>query len=42
MSKDNFPALPAFPHAGKNPAKLLADVIAKTTFAISSKSPVTH
>jgi DNA polymerase III subunit beta len=36
MSKDNFPALPAFPHAlVKIPAKLLADVIAKTTFAIS-------
>jgi DNA polymerase-3 subunit beta len=36
MSKDNFPALPTFPHAlVKIPAKLLADVIAKTTFAIS-------
>ena len=36
MSKDNFPALPPFPHAlVKIPAKLLADVIAKTTFAIS-------
>jgi DNA polymerase III subunit beta len=36
MSKDNFPALPNFPHAlVKIPAKLLADVIAKTTFAIS-------
>ena len=36
MSKENFPALPAFPHAlVKIPAKLLADVIAKTTFAIS-------
>ena len=36
MSKDNFPALPGFPHAlVKIPAKLLADVIAKTTFAIS-------
>src|ERR1700730_14856817 len=36
MSKDNFPALPSFPHAlVKIPAKLLADVIAKTTFAIS-------
>src|SRR6202045_2592148 len=36
MSKDNFPALPAFPHAlVKIPAKVLADVIAKTTFAIS-------
>jgi DNA polymerase-3 subunit beta len=36
MSKDNFPALPAFPHAMVQiPARLLADVIAKTTFAIS-------
>jgi DNA polymerase III subunit beta len=36
MSKDNFPALPEFPHAlVKIPAKLLASVIAKTTFAIS-------
>jgi|HubBroStandDraft_5_1064220.scaffolds.fasta_scaffold42846_2 DNA polymerase-3 subunit beta len=36
MSKDNFPALPSFPHAlVKIPAKLLADAIAKTTFAIS-------
>jgi DNA polymerase-3 subunit beta len=36
MSKDNFPALPAFPHAlVQIPAKLLADAIAKTTFAIS-------
>src|SRR3984893_2236228 len=36
MSKDNFPVLPGFPHAlVKIPAKVLADVIAKTTFAIS-------
>jgi DNA polymerase-3 subunit beta len=36
MAKDNFPSLPGFPHAlVKIPAKLLADVIAKTTFAIS-------
>jgi DNA polymerase III subunit beta len=36
MSKDNFPALAEFPHAlVKIPAKLLAAVIAKTTFAIS-------
>jgi DNA polymerase III subunit beta len=36
MSKDNFPTLPGFPHAlVKIPVKLLADVIAKTTFAIS-------
>jgi DNA polymerase-3 subunit beta len=36
MSKENFPSLPSFPHAlVKIPAKLLAGVIAKTTFAIS-------
>src|SRR5579862_2474413 len=36
MSKDNFPALPDFPNTlVKIPAKLLAGVIAKTTFAIS-------
>jgi DNA polymerase-3 subunit beta len=36
MSKDNFPALPSFPPPlVKIPAKLLADVINKTTFAIS-------
>ncbi|MGC2330344.1 MAG: DNA polymerase III subunit beta [Candidatus Acidiferrales bacterium] len=36
MSKENFPALPAFPHAlVRIPAKLLASLIAKTTFAIS-------
>jgi DNA polymerase-3 subunit beta len=36
MSKDNFPALPNFPASlVKIPASLLADVIAKTTFAIS-------
>jgi DNA polymerase III subunit beta len=36
MSKDNFPALPSFPTPlVKIPAKLLADVINKTTFAIS-------
>src|SRR6202521_1582025 len=36
MSKDNFPALPSFPQAlVKIPAKVLADVITKTTFAIS-------
>ena len=36
MSKENFPALPQVPHAlVKIPAKLLADLIAKTTFAIS-------
>lgn len=36
MSKDNFPALPNFPQAlVKIPTGLLADVIGKTTFAIS-------
>ena len=36
MSKDNFPALPAFPHSLiKIPVHLIADLIAKTTFAIS-------
>src|ERR1700679_3360939 len=36
MSKDNFPDLPDFPSSlEKIPAKLLAGVIAKTTFAIS-------
>jgi DNA polymerase III subunit beta len=36
MSKDNFPALPAFPNSLlKIPVKLIADLIAKTTFAIS-------
>jgi DNA polymerase III subunit beta len=36
MSKENFPALPAFPQPlVQIPAALLADAIAKTTFAIS-------
>jgi DNA polymerase III subunit beta len=36
MSKDNFPALPAFPNSLiKIPVSLIADLIAKTTFAIS-------
>jgi len=36
MSKDNFPAIPAFPHPLVNiPAKLLASLIARTSFAIS-------
>jgi DNA polymerase III subunit beta len=36
MSKDNFPALPAFPHAlVKIPASVMSGLIAKTTFAIS-------
>ena len=43
MSKDNFPALPDFPHAlVKIPAKLLASVIAKTTFAISMEESRYH
>jgi DNA polymerase III subunit beta len=38
LAKDNFPALPTFPHAlVKIPAKLLASLIAKTTFAISQE-----
>jgi DNA polymerase-3 subunit beta len=38
MSKDNFPALPNFPHAlVKIPATLFASLIAKTTFAISQE-----
>jgi DNA polymerase-3 subunit beta len=36
MAKDNFPAIPVFPHAlVKIPAKMLASLIAKTGFAIS-------
>jgi DNA polymerase-3 subunit beta len=36
MSRDNFPAIPAFPHAlVKIPARILASLIAKTNFAIS-------
>jgi DNA polymerase III subunit beta len=36
MAKDNFPAIPAFPHAlVKIPARVLAALIAKTSFAIS-------
>ena len=36
MAKDNFPAVPAFPHAlVKIPAKILSSLIAKTAFAIS-------
>src|ERR1700683_551361 len=38
MAKDNFPALPAFPHAlVKIPARILASLIAKTAFAISNE-----
>jgi DNA polymerase-3 subunit beta len=36
MSKDNFPTLPQFPNAlVKLPAKLISNLIAKTSFAIS-------
>ncbi len=36
MAKDNFPAIPAFPHLlVKIPAKLLSSLITKTAFAIS-------
>jgi DNA polymerase III subunit beta len=36
MAKDNFPAVPPFPHAlVKIPAKLLSSLIQKTAFAIS-------
>src|ERR1700726_1689564 len=36
MAKDNFPAIPEFPHAlVKIPAKILSSLIAKTAFAIS-------
>jgi DNA polymerase III subunit beta len=36
MSKENFPALPSFPHTlVRIPVKVLASLIAKTTFAIS-------
>src|SRR5438128_1040667 len=36
MSKDNFPALPAFPHPLVTiPAKVLSSLIARTQFAIS-------
>ena len=36
MSRDNFPAVPAFPHAMvKIPAKILSSLIQKTGFAIS-------
>jgi DNA polymerase-3 subunit beta len=38
LSKDNFPALPAFPPSlVRIPCKILADLIAKTSFAISSE-----
>ena len=38
MAKDNFPAIPAFPHPlVKIPAKILSSLIAKTAFAISNE-----
>src|ERR1700683_1077768 len=37
MAKDNFPAIPAFPHPlVKIPARILSSLIAKTAFAISN------
>lgn len=38
MAKDNFPAIPEFPHPlVEIPAKILSSLIAKTSFAISSE-----
>jgi DNA polymerase-3 subunit beta len=38
MSKDNFPAIPTFPHPiAKIPAKILSSLIARTAFAISNE-----
>jgi DNA polymerase-3 subunit beta len=38
MSKDNFPAIPSFPHPiAKIPAKILSSLIARTAFAISNE-----
>ena len=38
MAKDNFPAIPVFPHLlAKIPAKILSSLIAKTAFAISNE-----
>jgi DNA polymerase-3 subunit beta len=38
MAKDNFPAIPAFPHPiAKIPAKILSSLIARTAFAISNE-----
>jgi DNA polymerase III subunit beta len=38
MAKDNFPAIPSFPHpVATIPAKILASLIAKTAFAISNE-----
>jgi DNA polymerase-3 subunit beta len=38
MAKDNFPAIPAFPHPiAKIPAAILSSLIARTAFAISNE-----
>jgi DNA polymerase-3 subunit beta len=38
MAKDNFPAIPAFPHPiAKIPANILSSLIARTAFAISNE-----
>src|ERR1700677_5058287 len=38
MAKDNFPAIPVFPHPlVKIPARILSSLIAKTAFAISNE-----
>src|ERR1700691_3990018 len=38
MAKDNFPAIPAFPHTvAKIPAKILSSLISRTAFAISNE-----
>src|SRR5690349_9166992 len=38
MAKDNFPAIPSFPHPiAKIPAKILSSLIARTAFAISNE-----
>jgi DNA polymerase III subunit beta len=38
MSKDNFPAIPSFPHpVATIPAKILSSLIARTAFAISNE-----
>jgi DNA polymerase-3 subunit beta len=38
MAKDNFPAIPVFPHPiAKIPAKILSSLIARTAFAISNE-----
>src|ERR1700675_3432760 len=38
MAKDNFPAVPAFPHPiAKIPAQILSSLIARTAFAISNE-----